>query len=86
MVKIKSMDYSNKWAIGFGTIPFLVCSILFGSIVPNIHVAFVVLISYFISTICYQKLIVAAPKDKQKLRFGVFFILPIIASCGVMYI
>jgi hypothetical protein len=86
MVMIKSMDYTKKWVIGFGTLPFIVCSILLGSLVPNIQVAFIALLSYFISTIFYQKLIATAPQDKQKLRFGVFFILPIIISIGVMYI
>jgi len=85
-VIIKSMDYTKKWVIGFGTLPFIVCSILLGSSVPDIHVAFIALLSYFVSTICYKRLIATAPQDKQQLRFGVFFILPIIISIGVMYI
>jgi len=86
MVVVKSMDYSNKWIVGFGTLPFIVCCILLGSVVPNIHIAVIALFSFVVSTISYQKLIAAAPKNKQKLRFALFIILPIITVFGVMYI
>jgi len=83
---MKSMDYTKKWVVGFGTLPFIICSILLGALIVNVHIALIALLSYLVSTTCYQKLIVAAPKNEQKLRFGVFFILPIILSFGVMYI
>jgi len=72
MVTMKSMDYPKKWVVGFGTLPFIICSILLGALIVNVHIALIALLSYLVSTTCYQKLIVAAPKNEQKLRFGVF--------------
>jgi len=80
------MNYRNKWIVGFGTLPFVVCSILLGAVVPYVHITVIALVAFFISTISYQKLIATAPLGKQKFRFSMFFIFPIITTFGVMYI
>jgi len=80
------MDYENKWVIGFGTIPYIVISYTFFSFIPNVPVAFLAVASFIISTIGYQKLIIASPKYKQRNRFWLFFTSPIIITIGLMYV
>lgn len=80
------MNYANKLLTGIGTLPFIVCSILLGSFSQSVHVSVIALLAFLISTISYQKLVVSAPKVKQGHRFTLFFTLPIIFSCSVMYI
>lgn len=79
------MDYSSKWLVGLGTVPYIIISLILFGTMGNWGFLLTGLI-FVVSTKVYEILIIKAHKPKQVGRFIAFFVMPFILLVGASYV